>query len=331
MSHSAESAGARPPLEGDRRLGGEPPRVVWPTLGVSTGVFARFPDRAGPEAVAAAMQALTAEVDVFEVLMFGHGHWKDPLQAARTLAAGRPRVAVVHAEKRCGGLLGASDPAERRRGQDLVLQACDAASILGAESVTIHLWDLPDSDRCLQRNLAALEAVLPEVWGRNLRLLVEMIPCQQGLPWENVDLALDAAAALAGRCGRATTAGPSLGVTLDLEFVAWHDGIDPVLSRWLPRRASAVGNVHVKDYDGQPFAADGRRRYVNPGDGGLDFPRIFRALRDAGYGGALVFEGNATRAGSGSGSDVLAATAGYLRRLRQWRATVWGGCPSEGG
>ena len=327
MSHPADSTGAagvRPRSDAGARAADEAPKPLWPALGVSTGVFARFPDRSGPEAVAAAMQVLAAEVDVFEVLMFGQ--WQDPLQAARTLAAGRPRVAVVHGEKRCGGLLGAADPAQRRRGQDLVLQACDAAGILGAECVNIHLWDLPDSDRFLPRNLAALQAILPEVWGRKLRLLVETIPCQQGLPWENVDLALDAAAALADRCGRRADGLP-LGVTLDLEFVAWHDGIEPVLNRWLPRRAGALGNVHVKDFDGQPFGADGRRRYINPGDGGLDFVRIFGALRDAAYSGALVFEGNVTRAGSGSAPDVLAATAEYLRRLRGWRAAVWGDAP----
>ncbi len=321
VSQPLEFSGVCPRPQDGARPEGAAPGAGWPALGVSTGVFARFPDRATPEAVAEAMASLAAEVDVFEVLMFGL--WKDPLQAARTLAAVRPRVAVVHAEKRCGGLLGGSDPAERRHGQELVLQACDAAAALGAAAVNIHLWDLPDSDRCLQRNLGSLEAILPEVWGRNVRLLVETIPCQRGLPWDNVDLALDAAAALAARLGR-DGVDPPLGVTVDLEFLAWHDGIEPLLGGWLSRRAAAVGNVHVKDYDGRPFGDDGRRRYINPGDGGLDFARIFGALRDTGYTGALVFEGNVTRAGSGSGPEVLAATREYLGRLRRWRAEVWG-------
>lgn len=282
-----------------------------PPIGVSTGVYSQFPDHATPEAVADGMQRLPA--DVFEVLLFGS--WKDMAAASRTIAAaGRP-VAVVHGEKRIGGLLGAETVDGRRLGQELVRQAIEAARILGAPAVNIHLWDLPDSDRHLERNLEALGEILPEVWGSGVHLLVETIPCQLNLPWDNVERALAFAAAQP-----AAPAQP-LGVNLDLEFLSWHDGVDVTLERHVPAWGQRLGNVHVKDHDGRPFDENGRRRYVNPGDGRLDYPAIFGRLRRAGYAGPLTFEGNVTRAGDRQAA--LAATALYLERIRRWAEAAW--------
>lgn len=287
-----------------------------PLIGVSSGVFSQFPDYATPEAVADGMGRLPA--DVFEVLLFGS--WPDMDGAARTIAAaGRP-VAVVHGEKRIGGLLGAADGTRRRQGQDLVRVALRVAAILGAPTVNIHLWDLPDSDRCLERNLAALEEILPEVWASGVQLLVETIPCQLDVPWRGVERALARAEAQAARAGVAPRGG-ALGVNLDLEFLSWHDGLDVTLRDHVPAWGDRLRNVHVKDHDGHPFDEQGRRRYVNPGDGALDYPRIFRSLRDAGYAGPLMFEGNVTRAGDRQAA--LAATVLYLDRIRRWAAEAW--------
>lgn len=287
--------------------GGRPP------IAVSTGVYSRFPEYATPAAVAEGMGRL--EADCFEVLLFGS--WDDPLTAARTIAAAHRPVAVVHGAKQIGGLLGAQDPAVRRQGQNLALRALEAAQVLEAPRVNIHLWDLPDSDRHLDRNLDALAELLPKVWESGCQLLCETVPCQADVPWRGVQRALDLAATLPGGAGR----GPRLGVNLDLEFLAWHDGIQETLTRFVPAWGQRLGNVHVKDFDGQPFAPDGRRRYVNPGDGTLDYPWIFGRLRAAGYQGPLTFEGNVT--GHAERDRALAATNHYLRRLRQWADAAW--------
>lgn len=288
-----------------------------PAIGVSTGVFSQFPDYATPEAVADGMVRLPAEV--FEVLLFGM--WKDMEAAGRTIAsAGRP-VAIVHGEKRIGGLLGAEDRAGRRQGQDLVRAAVEVARIVGAPAVNIHLWDLPDSDRHLDRNLAALEEILAEVWASGIHLLVETIPCQLDLPWRNVERALAFADQCAERAAATVPGGHALGVNLDLEFLSWHDGVDVTLDRLAPVWGARLRNVHVKDHDGRPFDEQGRRRYVNPGDGHLDYVSIFSRLRAAGYAGPLMFEGNVTRAGDRAAA--LAATTLYLERMRAWADAVW--------
>ncbi len=286
-----------------------------PPVGVSTGAFSRFPEYAAPEAVAEGMRRLEG-AEIFEVLVFGH--WEDPEAAGRTLAAaGRP-VAVVHGVKHIGGLLGSAEAEERRRGQALALQAVRIAGLVGAPAVNVHLWDLPGSDRNLERNLEALVELLPAVSAAGTRLLVETVPCQAAVPWEGVQRALDHAERVLGAEGPSS----ALGVNLDLEFLAWHQGLEITLGEYAPRWAGRLGNVHVRDYDGRPFDEAGRRRYVNPGDGQLDLPRIFAQLAAAGYRGPLIFEGNVTRVGERDA--VLAAASRYLVRMRDWAQAAWG-------
>ena len=78
-----------------------------------------------------------------------------------------------------------------------------------------------------------------------------------------------------------------------------------------------VMDVHVRDYDGQPFTAEGRRRYLDPGEGQLDFPAIFGALVADGFRGPFMYEGSHTPV-SGAG-DVSAINA-VLANMRRWLA-----------
>jgi sugar phosphate isomerase/epimerase len=80
---------------------------------------------------------------------------------------------------------------------------------------------------------------------------------------------------------------------------------------------SMVMDVHVRDYDGQPFTAEGRRRYLDPGEGQLDFPAIFGALVADGFRGPFMYEGSHTPV-SGAG-DVSAINA-VLANMRRWLA-----------
>lgn len=95
-----------------------------------------------------------------------------------------------------------------------------------------------------------------------------------------------------------TLTGPSVGLLLDTGH-ATYAGIDPLaLAR---RHARRIVHVHCKDVRRPVLEAAlaGGRSFLDsvldgvftvPGDGGVDFAPVLRALRDAGYAGWLIVE-----------------------------------------
>ena len=253
-------------------------------VGVSTGSLARYPNGGDPVAIAGYLSDI--EADAVEVLFY-RGFHEDLERTARAFrSCGRP-IRVVHAEKNLGTAFGSPDPAQVADGQRRFLEALWLAQQVGAQLVTLHLWDRPESDRNLARNFDALEPLLPRVQDAGMAVGLETIPCTVHNPVDNVRSALTHFGGLAAGCA----------VTLDLEFLGWHNCVERGVSGAfddlagndtpLPhnplaaarQEQSMVLDVHVRDYDGQPFTAEGRRRYLDPGEGQLDFPGHLRRAR----------------------------------------------------
>ncbi len=291
-------------------------------VGVSTGSLARYPNGGDPVVLAGYLADI--EADAVEVLFY-RGFHEDLERAARAFrSCGRP-IRVVHAEKNLGTAFGSPDPAQVADGQRRFLEALWLAQQVGAQLVTLHLWDRPESDRNLARNFDALEPLLPRVQDAGMTVGLETIPCTVYNPVDNVRSALAHFGGLAAGCA----------VTLDLEFLGWHNCVERGVSGAFADLAgndtslahnpmaaarqeqSMVLDVHVRDYDGQPFTAEGRRRYLDPGQGQLDFPAIFGALVANGFRGPFMYEGSHTPVG-GAG-DVSAINA-VLANMRRWLA-----------
>ena len=283
-----------------------------PLVGCSTGTLARFPSGGDPVTLAGYLRQVDA--DAIEVLFYGR--WREGLESAAGALreCGRP-IPVVHAEKNLGGAFGSADPDKVADGQRRFLDALWLAEALGARKLVLHLWDRPDSDRFLERNLDSLAALLPRARDAGVTTCVETIPCDAGNPVDNVQRCLD-------HFGSSFSTGPGgdLAVTLDLEFLGWHDCVDRAVGASFGAGTGAstlVANVHVRDYDGQPFAADGRRRYVDPGEGQLDMPGIFGTLLRQGFQGPFTFEGAALPAHDAP-DDPLRNVNRVLHRMRSW-------------
>ncbi len=95
-----------------------------------------------------------------------------------------------------------------------------------------------------------------------------------------------------------------------------------IISDYFPR----VAEVHMKDtypnYRGNtstPTPEQHRKAslYHNLGAGGVDFPAIFKVLRDRKFKGWVVYDLDAPRPGDGTGSilDNLAVNINYLRNV----------------
>ncbi len=203
---------------------------------------------------------------------------------------------VVHLEKSIGAGLSAEDPSEALALFDLNL---GLAQQVGASITVLHLWELPIGDSLLERNLAALPALLDAATRSELVLTVETIPARVGSPLENVRRACE----LDERCR----------VTLDTEFLALHDELEAALEAdWLWER-DLVEHVHVKDFAGSLLDEAGVRCYRIPGEGRIDFVTFFAGLRARGYGGHITLEAPGVGA---DGTIGIERRAEGLRRLR---------------
>ena len=198
-------------------------------------------------------------------------------------------IVTAHADKRIGATLSGDEPAFDRFALD-----CRIAKALGAGLVVLHLWELPDGDRYLDRNLDRLPALLDIADEHALTLAVETIPCTVGTPLDNVRRAWERDE----RCR----------VTLDTEFLGAAGQLESA-----HELRELVAHVHVKDFDPEVWGTK-PRRYVLPGEGILDIDGFLEQL---GWDGTLTLEMSAVTADGGVDTDRLESAAAWLRTLRR--------------
>jgi sugar phosphate isomerase/epimerase len=258
----------------------------------STGLVTRFPDAADHTAIVEWCPQL--DVDGLELSI--SRVW-DAERVAHDLEAAGLRFWTAHLDKRIGAeLLEDADSALAQLESD-----CRLAVRLGATIVVLHLWELPVGDRRLDENLVLLPACLDVAEAAGATLTVETIPCSVASPLENVQRALETD----DRCR----------VTLDTEFLAHHGQLEAALADdalW-----ERVAHLHVKDYAGGLRDVDDSRRYLIPGEGTIDFDRLFASLGERGYEGALTLEISAVTAAGKVDEQRIRAGESWLRR-RPW-------------
>jgi sugar phosphate isomerase/epimerase len=196
-------------------------------------------------------------------------------------------IVVAHADKAIGATLSGDDPALDRFDLN-----CRIAGALGATTIVLHLWELPDGDRYLERNLDHLPGLLDAAEEQGLTLAVETIPSTLGTPLDNA--------------GRACERDPRCRVTLDTEFLALHGQLDRA-----HELGGLIAHMHVKDFDPAVWGTK-PRRYLLPGEGTLDLDSFLERLP---YDGTLTLEMSAVGPGGEIDSGRLDAALAWLRRL----------------
>ena len=186
---------------------------------------------------------------------------------------------VMHAEKNIGVALGKPSKAERKQGVQWLSENCRLAQILGTRILVLHLWGWPELDDALETNLASLRQCLDIAEHHGLRLAIETIPCHHGVPLSNVRRAVE-------RDNRSY-------VALDTEFLAQSNQLDEVFTStwlWSSQPSQRIQHIHIKDFDGHSFTAAGKRRYLHPGEGIIDFAHFFAMLKQCNYDGYISLE-----------------------------------------
>jgi sugar phosphate isomerase/epimerase len=271
--------------------------AVTPAILCSTGILTRDPEQTDHKAIvehAGRLGAAGYELVLYEAW---YGHLDEVIEDLRTSDLSFP---VVHADKSIGAALGSEDADEADEALATLEVNCRAATALGAQTVVLHIWDLPAGDRLLERNLDRLPACLDTAEAYNMTLAVEAIPGIAGTPLANIRLALER--------------DPRCRVTLDSEYLGFHGQLDEsIAADWL-WSDSQVRHVHLKDFDGRLRDGSGRR-YLLPGEGVLDLQSFLGGLVDRRYTGAITLEGRAVT-GSGELDEArLEQVAAVVKQL----------------
>ena len=228
----------------------------------STGTFSRFPDLTDYRSILTYGPEL--EVDGFELMFYPD--WSTEIeQIATELLKSQLRFPAIHAEKGIVPALLSSLPGEREQGWQWMKANCQLGKSLGANLLIFHLWGLPDSDEKIEQNLRFLNDCMKIAEDCGLKLVVETIPCKYNDPLSNIY--------------RAVEQEPDILVALDTDFLVMHSQLEAALEAdWLWQH-NRVCHIHIKDYDGTAYSTDNLRRYLHPGEGSINFPKFFDALR----------------------------------------------------
>jgi len=262
----------------------------------STGAFSRFPELTDNRSILKYGPLL--DVDGLEVMFFPG--WTDDIESiARRLRDSGLRIPAIHAEKGIGPAFISPQPEERELGWRWLQAGCRLGQIVEAKTLIVHLWGLPDSDDRLADNLTVLPDCITMAEQYGLTLAVETVPSRSG--------------DTLGSARRAVEQDNRCRVALDTEFLALHGQLEAALEAdwlWQDRR---VPHIHIKDYDGALYSTDNYRRYLHPGEGTIDFPRFFAALKARHYDGNISLEASVVNRDGTRDMEKLKRTLALLR------------------
>lgn len=201
----------------------------------------------------------SVDTDSFELFLFSHWDKAD----LPHLFHGYPFFSV-HGTKNLSLVL----EEDVEKGIALLKEDITVAYEVEASIVVLHAYNSLNATPNLHRVVEALSRTEAFAHEHSMSLSLELIP--------HVTLSLPDIATFFSHYNAL--------FTIDIEYASKYNCLHELLSH-----ASRVNNVHVRDYDGQ-WILDGKRRYLKPGDGNLDFDSIFSAFTRAGYENTYTLE-----------------------------------------
>ncbi|MBU7032155.1 MAG: sugar phosphate isomerase/epimerase [Theionarchaea archaeon] len=210
------------------------------------------------------MEPLLSSIDSDSFELFVFNHW-DKEETAHIFTG--YSYYSVHGSKQLCFLL----EEDARKGRELLSADIRLAHQVEAETLVLHSYNSLNKTPDLHRVVTTLMEVNPSARDHGVALSLELIP-HISLLIPDLAFYLD------------THLDSSFSLTMDLEYTSKFDCLREVL-QYSPR----INNVHVRDYDGE-WVVDGRRKYLKPLDGNLDFDSIFSEILQAGYVSTFTLE-----------------------------------------
>ncbi|MBN1786337.1 MAG: sugar phosphate isomerase/epimerase [Candidatus Methanofastidiosa archaeon] len=174
----------------------------------------------------------------------------------------------IHAPKVAQTLL--SDPLFGQAALRLLKQTASTASALGASIMVVHAWDGRYRKLSMGSIKRSLELLVGHCNDIGVKVSIEALPSRYKRPSELV--------------GELLSSSDDLSFTIDFEYAAAY-GMFGELMEFSDR----LSNVHLRDYNGM-WLVDGKRAYLKPGSGDLDFKKLISMIRNRGYDSLYTIE-----------------------------------------
>ncbi len=240
--------------------------------------------------------------DGFEFMMYSTNWYEFWEKIATEVAAMKLPVYAFHADKRIGELISRKEEGDTELAYHNFRINCEMAKMLGAPKLVLHLWGGISSDRCIANNIEAYRQLRQVAEEYGLLLTVENVPCNQQNPllhWKELHDVY-----------------PDIAFTFDMRFAAFHGQLEEYFSEenaWLWQ--GAVQHIHVSDFDGAPMEWGRLGACLHPGEGYIDYEKLFENLKRVGYRGTFTVESTSTNPDGSFRMERIEETFAYLRRL----------------
>jgi sugar phosphate isomerase/epimerase len=212
-----------------------------------------------PELVEPVIQHIDA--DYFELFLFNH--WSKE-EVSRIFPG--YSIFSVHGSKRICFIL----EEDFEKGKELLKKDIELCYKVEASTIVLHIYNPLNETPNLDRVINLLSSIQKFAQEHSVTLSLELIPhITISIPdlAEFLDLNLE-----------------KTFFTIDLEYTSKYACLREVLTY-----VSRVNNIHVRDYDGH-WVINGKRRYLKPLDGYLNFDSIFSMITQSGYTGTYTLE-----------------------------------------
>lgn len=234
--------------------------------------------------------------DGLEFMMYDT--WYDRWEEVAAFVGGLGLPAVtMHCEKRIGEAISLGETEEAA---EKFAVNCKMAARLGAEKMVLHLWDGVTSDRFIGRNIAFFGNLREEAERHGVLLTVENVVCSQKDPLTHWRALIREY--------------PDILFTFDTKMAAFHGQLNALYEPENRDLWPRIVHLHVNDYGGGYRDWD-HLRTLHPGEGSVDFDRLFAFLREIGYDGDYTVEATSFTQDGVIHWDKLDRT---LRTVRGW-------------
>lgn len=265
----------------------------------STGALITSRNGRNHRLIGEAMKKLSC--DGYEFMMYPAWYecWE---QVTEDVVGMHAPIVTFHVDKGVGELVSRNEAGDRELAEERFDINCRMAQAMGAKLLVLHLWGGIPSDRDIANNVREYAVLRGIAESYGLLLTVENVPCNHENPlkhWKTL---------------RETY--PDIAFTFDVRFAAFHGIMDACLSEenaWLWQ--GAVCHIHIGDFAGSPMDWGALRNCLHPGEGKIDFARVFAHLKKVGYDGTVTVESTSVTEDGSWYVDKLNGTFAYLRGL----------------